>query len=174
MTKSRIAWAGLSWRLRVEEVTRPDNQPVEKGYIEHPGSVVLVPMRGDDVLLIRQFRPALGEEIEELPAGTREGAEPWLACAQRELREETGYRAGVLVPLGKVWAAPGLSDELMAIYLATDLTEDPLLPDFDEQIELVPMSLDRLVSQAVSGELQDAKSVVGVLRAAHYLKTSRQ
>ena len=166
----RIKWVGESWRLRVEEVTRPDGSSVEKGYLEHPGAVVLIPLRNnDEVLMVRQHRTSLGEAILELPAGTRGWDEEWLACAQRELREETGYRAATLTPLGRVWPAPGYSDEVMALYLATALQPDPLEPDFDEVINLAPMPLNRLITMALDGRLQDAKSVVGILRVRAYL-----
>lgn len=166
----RIEWAGPSWRLRVEELARPDGTTVEKGFIEHPGSVVLVPLRQDgNVLMLRQYRPALSETILELPAGTRGWDEGWQACAQRELREETGYRAETLTPLGRIWPAPGLSSELMATYLATNLSLAPLSADFDEIIELDPIPLDDLVQMALDGRLQDAKSVVAILRAARTL-----
>lgn len=166
----RVEWAGESWRLRVEEVIRPDGSSVEKGYLEHPGAVVLVPLRSDDeVLMVYQHRPTLGEAILELPAGTRGWDEEWLACAQRELREETGYRATTLTPLGRVWPAPGYSDEVMALYLARGLQHDPLSADFDEMIELAPMPLNRLTTMARDGQLRDGKSVVGILRAAAYL-----
>lgn len=167
---ARIEWAGESWRLRVEEVVRPDGSSVEKGYLEHPGAVVLVPLRSDDeVLMVRQYRRTAGEAILELPAGTRGWDEEWTACAQRELREETGYRAATLTPLGYVWAAPGYSDEVMALFLATGLQLAPLSADFDEVIELAPMPLGELVTMAHDGRLLDAKSVVGILRAAAYL-----
>lgn len=167
---ARIEWAGESWRLRVEEAVRPDGSRVEKGYLEHPGAVVLVPLRGEDeVLMIRQHRPTVGEAILELPAGTRGWEEEWLACAQRELREETGYRATTFEPLGQVWAAPGYSDEVMALYLATGLQFSPLEADFDEEIDVAPMSLKEAARMARDGRLQDAKSVVGILRAAAYL-----
>jgi ADP-ribose pyrophosphatase len=165
---TRIAWSGPSWRLRVDTLTRPDGSQTEKGLIEHPGSVVLVPLRGEQVLMLRQYRPALAETILELPAGTREEAEPWLECAQRELREETGYRAAEFTPLGHVWPAPGLSSEVMAIYLATGLTPDPLPADFDEQIELVSLPLANLVQMALDGQMQDAKSAIALLRTRHW------
>lgn len=167
---ARIEWAGESWRLRVEEVVRPDGSSVEKGYLEHPGAVVLVPLREEDeVLMVRQHRRTTGEAILELPAGTRGWDEEWEVCAQRELREETGYRAATLTSLGRVWAAPGYSDEVMAIYLATGLHLAPLSADFDEVIELAPMPLSKVERMARDGRLHDAKSVVGVLRAAAFL-----
>ena len=126
-------------------------------------------MQGDQILMLRQYRLALDDFILELPAGTRNRDEEWLDCAQRELREETGYRAEQIVPLGKVWPAPGLTNELMAVYLARELSPDPLPADVDEQIEVKPMSLASLLPMALNGDLQDAKSVVGILRAAAHL-----
>lgn len=142
----------------------------EKGYIDHPGSVLIVPLLSDQVLMLKQYRLALNRPILELPAGTREQDEDWLTCARRELREETGYRAENWTSLGYVWPAPGLTNELMALYLATALEPSPLPADTDEHIEVQPMSLDRLVKEALDGRLQDAKSVVGILRTAAYLE----
>jgi ADP-ribose pyrophosphatase len=141
----------------------------ESGIIDHPGSVVIVPLMGKQVLMLRQYRLALDETILELPAGTRGWDEDWLACAQRELREETGYRADAWKSLGRIWPAPGITNELMAVYLATDLTPDPLTGDPDEVIEVQQLPLIDLVQMAADGRIQDAKSIVGLHRAAVYL-----
>jgi len=170
---SYVAWQGASWHLRVEEVLLPDGSSLTRAAIKHPGAVVLVPVReseqGTEVLMLRQYRFALDKTILELPAGTRGWDEDWSSCAQRELREETGYRAGSLTLLGQVWPAPGLSDELMMLFLALDLKQDPLPADMDEMIELEPLLLVDLVAMAGDGRLQDAKSIIGILRAANYL-----
>jgi len=171
---SKPLWQqGDSWRLRLDTLQLPNGRTLEKGAIEHPGAVVLVPLRpsahGPEVLMLRQYRHVLDQEILELPAGTRGWNEDWLACAQRELREETGHRAEKFTELGQLWPAPGISDELMHLYLAQELTPDPLPGDEDEAIELTPMPLDELVGMAWNGRLQDAKSIVGILRTAHYL-----
>jgi ADP-ribose pyrophosphatase len=166
----QIVWDGPSWRLRVRRLARPDGGEEEKGIIEHPGGVVLVPLLlGNQVLMLRQYRLSLQEQILELPAGTRGWQEDWLACAQRELREETGYRAASLSPLGDCWPAPGYSDERLRIYLATGLEADPLPGDFDEEIALEVVPLAGLLAMARDGRLRDAKSVVGLLRAAAHL-----
>ncbi|MCI0394454.1 MAG: NUDIX hydrolase [Chloroflexi bacterium] len=168
LLNSRVVWQGKSWRLRVDTVALPDGV-IERGVVEHPGSVVLVPLLEEQILMLRQYRPALEQTILELPAGTRGWDEAWLVCAQRELQEETGYRAGDFLPLGDVWPAPGMTDELMAFYLARDLSPAPLPADADEIIELQPMPLPELVTMALDGRLQDAKSVVGILRTAAHL-----
>ncbi len=171
---SKLLWQqDDSWRLRLDTLQLPNGRTLEKGAIEHPGAVVLVPLRpsdnGPEVLMLRQYRHVLDQVILELPAGTREWDEDWLACAQRELREETGHRAEKFTALGQVWPAPGLSDELMQLYLAEELTLAPLPGDEDEMIELAPTPLSELVEMAWNGRLQDAKSIVGILRTAHYL-----
>ena len=170
--QSRIVWQG-KWRLRVDSFRLADGQLYERGVIDHPGAVVLVPLLpGDDgpqVLMLRQYRPALDLTILELPAGTREPDEPWLVCAQRELREETGQRAATFTSLGEVWAAPGLTNERMALFLAEGLSGDPLPMDVDEQIAVEPWPLAELAAMAIDGRLDDAKSVVGILRATRHL-----
>jgi len=172
----RIAWQGSSWRLHIQPVQLPDGGTIEKGIIDHPGAVVMVPLRktaaGPEVIMLRQYRLALDETILELPAGTRGWQEDWLACAQRELREETGFRADRFQALGRCWPAPGLSNEIMAIFLATGLHSDPLPQDSDEIIDTQPVLLDDLVKMALDGQLQDAKSVVGILRTAFFLQGS--
>jgi ADP-ribose pyrophosphatase len=170
---SHVEWAGASWRLRVYEITARDGSVVEKGFVEHPGAVVILPLlQTGEVLMLRQYRASLQETILELPAGTRGWEEDWLDCAQRELREETGYRAQSLVEMGDVWPAPGYSDELLRYYVARDLEHDPLMADADEQIALQPVALGVLEAMALDGRLRDAKSVVGVLRLNQRLRGS--
>lgn len=151
-----------SWRL--------ETNAVGQAAVRHPGAVVLVPMpTADSVLLLRQYRHALDQTIWELPAGTRGWEEDWLLCAQRELREETGYQAGKLTPLGDVWPAPGISDELMRLYAAEQLTAAPLPPDEDEEIEVVELPLTEALAMSHDGRLQDAKSIIGLWRLQAYL-----
>lgn len=166
---SEIVWQGRSWRLKVYRPADPGAQEQERGVIEHPGSVVIVPFQNGNVLMLRQYRLALQQQILELPAGTRNWEEDWLACAERELREETGYRGGRWKSLGTVWPAPGFTDELMAVYLAWELTWDPLPADIDEEIKLEPLPFETLVEMAIDGRLMDAKSIVGILRARSFL-----
>lgn len=171
--KSNIVWEGSSWRLRVDTLMTPDGNVLDKGFIEHPGAVVLIPVQetavSPEIIMISQYRRAINETILELPAGTREWDEDWLACAQRELREETGFRADKIILIGEFWPSPGLSNELMRLCLATGLHPDPLPGDIDEEIEVKPMLLNTLVDMAKNGQILDAKSIVGILKAADYL-----
>ena len=144
-----------SWRLEVDEQGR--------AAVRHPGAVVLLPLpTAETVLLLRQYRHALSQTIWELPAGTRGWDEDWLACAQRELREETGYQAAVFTHLGDVWPAPGISDELMRLYAAQQLTPAPLPPDEDEEIELVELPLAEAQAMIADGRIRDGKSIIAL------------
>lgn len=170
ITNSRQIWAGDSWRLRVDTLTGANGRTLEKGIIEHPGAVVLIPLLPNgDVLMIRQYRHAIKQTILELPAGTRGWDEDWLACGQRELREETGHRADQLTRLGQIWPAPGLSSELMALFLAEGLHPDPLPQDDDEEIEVTPLPLADLLPMARDGRLHDAKTIIGIWHTAVHL-----
>lgn len=178
--QSRIVWEG-KWRVRVDTFRLAGGALYERGAIEHPGAVVLVPLLpplDDDsdiqVLMLRQYRPALNKTILELPAGTRDPDERWLDCAQRELQEETGYRAESFAPLGEIWPAPGLTDERMAIFLATGLSADPLPMDVDEEIAVEPWPLDELAAMALDGRLEDGKSVIGILRVVARLRAGAE
>lgn len=174
--RSKLLWQGSSWDLRLVKLMLPDGSVEERAAIEHPGSVILVPIRpspnGTEVLMLRQYRYPLDEWIVELPAGTRETDEPWLACAQRELREETGFRADTFTGLGNIWPLPSTSDEVMMLYLAEGLTPDPLPGDKDEELEITPMLWGDVVAMAEDGRLQDAKSIIAILRAARHLSSS--
>ncbi|MCA9918305.1 MAG: NUDIX hydrolase [Anaerolineales bacterium] len=165
-----------SWRLRLDTLQLPNGRTLQKAAVEHPGAVVLVPLRptanGPEILMLRQYRHVLNQIILELPAGTRGWDEDWLLCAQRELREETGHRAETFTELGQIWPSPGISNEVMRLYLAENLAPAPLPGDEDEQIELAPMPLADLVEMCWNGRLQDAKSIVGILRTANFLANS--
>ena len=158
-----------SWRLQGQRITRPDGIEVERAFMDHPGSVVMVPLLGDQIVMIRQYRWALDQTILELPAGTRTWGEDLLLCAQRELREETGYRAGQLTPLGEIWPAPGFTNEILYFFLAEGLTPDPLPGDFDEEIALAPLPVHELAEMLTNHALKDAKSIIGLQRALGWL-----
>ena len=167
--KITTIWQGGAWRLVSREMTLPNGKIVGRKYIDHPGAVVIVPLLDDQVVMIQQYRVAIDREILELPAGTRHPNEDWVICAQRELREETGYRAEQLIPLGTILPGPGVTNELMGIFLAKGLTPDPLPADVDEQITIKPMALDDLLKMALDGSLEDAKSIVALWRANNFL-----
>jgi ADP-ribose pyrophosphatase len=160
-------------RLRRSRYRRADGSVVEREVIEHPGAVVIVPVKDDRVLMVRQPREAVEERLLELPAGKLdvEGEEP-LGCARRELAEEVGHDASTWRSLGSFWMSPGILTELMHCFMATDLRElapeeRPEGPAEDELIEVVAWPLADL--DGLLAQVRDAKSLVGLLRLGREL-----
>jgi ADP-ribose pyrophosphatase len=130
-----------------------------------PDVAYVLPLLADGrVVLIRQHRPIVGAEIWELPAGTIEPAESPAACAHRELREEAGYEAGRLDPLGEALADPGLTNERIFLFVARDLRPTPRALDADEHIEVAPVPLAEAYRMADAGEILDAGTLVALFR----------
>lgn len=168
VTSSQTLFKGRAFNLRVDEVKLADDFSMRVDVLEHTGGVAMVPLDEDGrVILVRQYRHAAGVELLELPAGTVKSGEDYAVCAERELREEIGMAAGVLFLIGEFFLAPGYSSELMRVYLATGLTPAPLPPDADERIAVERVPFDDAVRMALDGRLRDAKSVAGLLLAAH-------
>lgn len=148
----------------------PDGTVFEREVVHHPGAVVVVPLLDHKrALLVRQYRAAVGAWMLELPAGKRDvSGEPTEVTAERELAEEVGRRPGHLELLGCFYTSPGFCDERTWIYLAKDLVE---VPDDRQGIEEQAMTLQEvrladLAELVASGELVDAKSIVGLSLAA--------
>jgi len=131
--------------------------------VAHPGAVVVLAVDGDELLFVRQYRYAAGEELLELVAGTCEPGEDPASTAERELQEEAGFKAGRLTKLAEFYSAPGFCSEKLHLFLAEDLTPSRLPMDDDEEITLVRLSLDEALRMALAGELRDAKTLAGVL-----------
>jgi ADP-ribose pyrophosphatase len=171
--QSELAFRGKVFDVRTDQVRTPSGLTMRVDVIEHAGAVTLVPL--DDkgrILFVRQYRHPAGQWLLELPAGTLEKDEAVEECAERECREETGMAAGQLTPLGNCYVAPGYSSELNHLFLARDLTPAPLPPDVDEDLAVVPMTLQDVGAAVASGELIDAKSLAGLYLASGYLKTA--
>ena len=147
---------------------------VYREVVEHPGGVAIVPVNASgEVYMVRQFRYPMSEELLEIPAGKLEYGEDPYDCAVRELSEETGCTAGKIVPLGAFYPSPGFSKEILYIYLATELVRGELNLDEDELLDVEAVSLETLANQIMSGELKDAKTIIGVLKAKDYLEQGR-
>jgi ADP-ribose pyrophosphatase len=163
-------WQGNWLRVDKERVTLPNGHEIEIDIVKHPGATCIVPFTSEDeIVLIRQFRPATGGEILELPAGKIDAGEAPELCAVRELEEETGYRAGRIEHLSSIWTTPGFTDEIIHLYAAFDLEAVGQDLQEDEVIELVPMTLTDALGLVFSGELNDGKSALALLLAARRL-----
>jgi ADP-ribose pyrophosphatase len=165
-TGSRCLYEGRVVNLRVDTVRLADGKTATREVVEHHGAVAMVALLpGPQVLLVRQWRYAAGEELLEIPAGTLESGEQPLDCARRELIEETGYKAGRLEPLAAFYTTPGFTTELMRVFLATDLTPARAAPDEDERIEVTPVAWDEAVAMCLDGRIRDGKTIAGILAA---------
>ncbi|MBY0397041.1 MAG: NUDIX hydrolase, partial [Thermoleophilia bacterium] len=139
-----MIYEGIIVNLRRSEYRRPDGTVVTREVMDHPGAVVIVPVEGDHVLLVRQPREAVEEYTLELPAGKLDHAgEPPLECARRELAEEVGRSAATWRDLGGFYTAPAILTEFIHCFLATDLSPVADAPhaDEDEAIEVVEWPL---------------------------------
>lgn len=163
---SRRAFDGKLLHVRVDDVTLPSGRTSVREVIEHPGSVIIVPVTIDDrVIMIRQFRHVTGKILLGLPAGLIDPGEEILETARRELREETGHEAASLRLLTTVYASPGYTDERSSIALAEGCRAVDHETDPDEPIKLVRYGVAELPSLLVPGdtELEDAHAMIGLL-----------
>ena len=153
-------------RFNVDRISGIDSHGREhiREVLRHPGAVVLLPLLDDNhVVLIRNFRVAIGKTLLELPAGTVEPNEPHAQTAARELIEETGYRADKIELFHRFYPSPGVMDEQMLLYIAEGLTHGDPAREAGEEIENQIMSWGEIDSAIESGEIVDGKSLVGLL-----------
>ena len=160
--------------LDVDLVRFPDGTTGELEIIRHPGASAVVPFLSDptgtdpQVLVLKQYRYATGGFLREIPAGRLEPGEIPEACARRELLEETGCTAESMTPLTSMWTTPGFTDERIHLFLASGLTRGESKREADEFIELETVSLSAALQMIERGEIQDAKTALGLLFAAGF------
>ncbi len=171
LLKSEKVFQGRAFSIQRDTMRTPSGRETYFDIIGHYGSVVLIPIDAEgNILFVRQYRHAAQTELLELPAGTLDGPnEPRLECAERELREETGYGAKKMLALGDFFLVPGYSTELMSVYLATELYEDALDPDEDEFLALEKFPVGQALSMAETGKIPDAKTLAALLMARSHL-----
>lgn len=161
---SRRIYEGRVINLRIDTVALPDGKQTKREIVEHPGAVAIMPQLDDgNIVLLRQFRKAVGEELFEIPAGTLGVDESPRACARRELIEETGYKASRLIRLASFYLAPGYSSELLHVYLAAGLTSGERKLEADEFIEVIIVSLDAALHWIDTGKILDVKTIAALL-----------
>lgn len=166
MFRTMPVYRGKILTLDLETVTLPNGATVELEIIRHPGASAVLPLREDgSVLLIRQYRHAAAGSLYEIPAGKLSPGEDPRDCAQRELEEETGYRAQTLEPLLSIWTTPGFTDERIHLFLARGLVPGRQALDPDEILELVEIPLEQAMAWIADGTIQDAKTIVALQAA---------
>ena len=169
----QVIYQGRVIRL-IREALQVQGQRIIRETVLHPGAVVIVPLLDRSrIVFVRQYRRAIGRELLELPAGTLDRRETLEVCARRELEEETGWRAGQLRYLGQFYAAPGFISERMTLFLARDLVRTQSAPEPDEFIEPVVLSLAASLRKIRSGEICDAKTLIGIWLAQQILEGRR-
>jgi ADP-ribose pyrophosphatase len=171
LLKSETLMKGRAFTIRRDTLKTPDGRETKFDIVEHGGSVIILPVDdGGNLLFVRQYRHAAGMDMLELPAGTRDGDEPYEECAAREIREEVGMEAGRLEHIGSFYLAPGYSTEYMGVFLATDLKHNPLEADDDEFLVVEKIPVGEAIAMAERGEMPDAKSLAALLMARPQLE----
>lgn len=162
---SKSAFEGRRINLRVDTVELPSGRETTREIVEFPNCVAIVAIDSEDhVLLVRQYRTAVGRMLLEIPAGKLEPDEHPLKAVHRELREETGYSAKSVDDMGGFYASPGYSTEYLHLYLAMDLTNHNEIPDGDEIANVFRVPLVEIPALIAKGNICDAKSVAGLMR----------
>lgn len=169
-SERRLIHKGVKFDFEQVTFRGGDGRVVRREVVRHPGAVVILPLldaRGPDqrIVMIRNQRFTLERELWELPAGTMEPPESPAKTAERELEEETGYSTRQIRPLGTFFTTPGMTDELMHAFVATDLSRVPQRLEEDERIRVEVVSVDRAFELLDQGDLMDAKSMLTLLLA---------
>lgn len=161
---TRRLYDGRILNLRIDEVRTANGIETIREVIEHGGAVALIAFDDQQrLLLVRQYRHAVGRPTLEIPAGTLEGDEDPALCAIRELHEETGYIAAQVEHIGGIYPSPGFCTEHIHLYAASGLTESTAQPEADEAIELERLPWDEVLERVRAGEIADGKSVSALL-----------
>jgi ADP-ribose pyrophosphatase len=157
---------GRVFDVTTENISLSNGTTVDMDIIRHPGAAAIVAVTDNrQVLMLRQYRHAIGKTMWEIPAGTREADEDPLVCAKRELTEETGYDARQWDQLGAITPVPGYSDERIFLYLARDLTVSTQNLDADEIIQVQKVPFEEVIDLITKGQIEDAKTIAAIFLA---------
>ena len=162
---SQLIYEGKVVKVFKDSVELSTGKKSFREFVKHSGGVVILAVKGDKILLVKQFRYPLKEVMFELPAGKLEIGEDPFEAAKRELEEETGYCANKWTPLGYVYTSPGYSDEKLYLYKAEDLEFTHCHPDEGEIIEAFEYKYEDVLKMVDNGEINDAKTLCALLRA---------
>ena len=164
---SRIVYEGKFLKVRQDNLHIP-HHPKTWDIVVMPGAVAILPIDSKGhIILVEQWRRAIDRISLELPAGMLDPGESPETCAQRELQEETGFKAGSMKPFGGCFSSPGTMSEYIHLYLAQDLRESPLIADDTHLIDVRAVTSQEATKMIANGQICDAKTVIGILRYLH-------
>lgn len=166
---SEYVYNGKVIDVKRDEVTVANGHQSVREVVEHTGGVVILAIKGDKILTVKQYRYPLKKVSVELPAGKLEKGENPDFASKRELREETGYTAKKWSSLGYIYTSPGFCDEKLYLYLAQDLDYDKQSPDEDEILEANEISIKEVLKMIDTGIINDSKTICTIMRAREYL-----
>lgn len=156
--------------LYFDKVRLPNNKITTREKVTHPGAVGIVPVnKNGDIILVKQYRYPVGDVIIEIPAGKLSKNESPMECAGRELREEVGAIGGKLIHLSSFYTTPGFCNEILHLYIAIDFKNIENDLDDDEFLHIINVKVDDCIKHVESGEIKDAKTIIGILMARDYL-----
>jgi ADP-ribose pyrophosphatase len=168
---SELVFKGRIVSVTLSDETLPNGKRMRAEIVHHPGGAAAVALDTEQrVCLLRQYRPVFRDWLWELPAGKLDPGEPPLTTAQRELIEEAGLKAARWTPLGGIFASPGVFGEIVHLFLAQDLTAVSAAAEEHELFEVHWVPLTEALVRAAAGDINDAKTVVGLFRAVGRLK----
>lgn len=170
---SKEVYSGRLLHVYKDDILLPNNKQSTREYIVHNGAVAVVPLLDSgSVICEHQFRYPVGRVVVEIPAGKLDSkGEDHLEAAKRELREETGYSASEWISLGAIYPSVAYTTEIIYLYLARNLKRGERELDEDEFLNVVEVPLSSLVEKIMDGEIEDAKTVVAILKAKLYLES---
>lgn len=180
LISSKVVYDGKLFRVTQDHIVTPTGLETTRDVVRHNGSVIILAVdtskskKDPWIVIERQYRHAAGRFLWELPAGRLDSGEEPLAGAQRELEEETGYRAKKWKPLVEYYASPGFLGESMKVFLAEGLVPGNAHPEEDENIELRLIKLSDILKQIEKGNILDGKTLSCILLYSHLRRTKRK
>ncbi len=172
---SQLIYDGRAVKLRVDSVQMSNGRQTTREIVEHSDCIAVVVIdENNNVLLVKQFRKAVENELLEIPAGGIDPGEGPEEAVSRELREEIGYLPRKVQRLGGFYSAPGYCSEYLYLYLATELVPSQLIAEDTEEINIVRVPLEKIPDLIASGRICDAKSIAGLLTYLEYRKAKKK
>ncbi|KRE98273.1 ADP-ribose pyrophosphatase [Paenibacillus sp. Soil766] len=159
---SEMIFKGKIISLQVDQVKLPNGGTASREIVKHPGAVAVIPLLGDKMIVVEQYRKPLEKSQVEIPAGKLDSGEEPMRAALRELEEETGYKTANIRLVSSFYTSPGFADEIIHLYIAEDLVKGTANPDEDEFLDCEAITLEQAQQYMREGRISDAKTIMAV------------